>query len=90
MSATLAVATVLACVLACISFLAGTTYTDHARNRAYRQLAEERRELNAMLVYSLDSYGTPSTGSCPYAPFHACASRQAPLPQPYDHDLADD
>jgi hypothetical protein len=41
MSATLAIAALLATVLACMSFLAGTTYTDRARNRAYRQLVEE-------------------------------------------------
>jgi hypothetical protein len=90
MSTTLAVAAVLATVLACISFLAGTTYTDHARSRAYRQLVEERRELNAMLVYSLDSYPTPSPHRSVYAAVHPGASRRATLLQPYDDDLTDD
>ena len=90
MTTTPAVAAVLASVLACISFLAGTTYTDHARNRAYRRLAEERRELNAMLVYSLDSYPPPSSHRSAYAAVHPGASRHATSLQPYDDDLTDD
>ncbi|MGH4006965.1 MAG: hypothetical protein ACRDTH_02135 [Pseudonocardiaceae bacterium] len=45
MSAILAVAALLATVLAGIGFLARTTYTDRARDPAYRQLVHERREL---------------------------------------------
>jgi hypothetical protein len=90
MSATLAVAALLATVLACISFLAGTTYTDHTRNRAYRQLVAERRELNAMLLHSLDSRTMHSPRSSPYEPFYPGMGRQTTLLQPYDHDLADD
>jgi hypothetical protein len=55
MSVTLAVAALLATVLACISFLAGTICTDRACDRTYRQLVEERRELNAMLLRSSNS-----------------------------------
>lgn len=85
MSAMLAVAALLATVLACIGFLAGTAYTDRARERAYRQLVHERRELNAMLLHTLDSY-TPSS----YTPFQPGMSRQATLRQPYDHHLGGD
>jgi hypothetical protein len=90
MSTTLAVAALLASVLACISFLAGTTYTDRARDRAYRQLVEERRELNAMLLYSLDSCPTSSPHSSPHTAFPGDTSRHATLLQPYGHDLTDD
>lgn len=37
MSTTLALAALLAAVLSSISFLAGTTYSDRAHNRAYRE-----------------------------------------------------
>lgn len=90
MSATLSVAALLATVLACFSFLAGITYTDHTRNRAYRRLAEESREINAMLLHSLDSHAMPSPRGPSYEPFHPGMGRQTRVLQPYDHDLADD
>ena len=90
MSTTLAVAALLATVLACISFLAGTTYTDSARDRAYRQLVKQRRELNEMLLPSADSYTTACPHSPSYELFHPGMGRQATLLQPYDHDLDDD
>ena len=45
-------------VLTSISFLAGITYTDYARDQANRLQAAERRELNAMIqqVQLLRSY----------------------------------
>jgi hypothetical protein len=90
MSATLIVAALLA-TIACISFLAGTTHTDRTRNRAYRRLVEETRELNAMLLHSLDSPTMPSPRSSPsYEPFHPGMGRQTTLLQPYAHDLDDD
>lgn len=87
MSTPLAIAALLAVVLASIGFLAGTTYTDCARDWSYRRLSEERRELNAMLWHSL--------GSCaasPYRPLQPGTSRQTTLPQPppYDQDVDDD
>ena len=36
-------------VLTSISFLAGVTYTDYARDQANRLQAAERRELNAII-----------------------------------------
>jgi hypothetical protein len=86
MSTTVAVAALLAVLLASISFLAGTTYTDRTRDRSYRRLVEERRELNAMLVHSRG----PSYDS-PYGSRSPGTSHQATLLHPsYDQDLDDD
>lgn len=59
MSAILAVTALLATVLTSIGFLAGTSYTDRARDQAYRRLAEERRELNTMLLHSQGLFTAP-------------------------------
>ena len=86
MSTTLAIAALLASVLACISFLVGTTYTDRARDRSYRRLVEERRELNAMLLHSRSLC---TTSPCRHLP--SGTSRQTMLLQPsYDLDTDDD
>ncbi|PZS19213.1 MAG: hypothetical protein DLM60_10675 [Pseudonocardiales bacterium] len=86
MSTTLAIAALLAVVLASISFLVGTTYTDRARDRAYRRLVEERRELNAMLWHAEGSYAVS-----PYRPPQLGTSRQTTWLRPtYDYDVDDD
>ena len=86
MSTTVAIAALLASVLARISFLIGTTYTDHARNRSYRRLVEEQRELNAMLLHSRSLCTTS-----PHRFLQSGTSRQATLLQSsYDQDPDDD
>lgn len=82
MSTTLAIAALLAVVLASISFLAGTTYTDRARDRSYRRLVEERRELNAMLLHNRDLYA-----ASPYRFLQTGASRSTLLPPLYDQNV---
>ena len=57
MSVTL-VAALLATLLVCVSFLAGVICSDRARDRAYRQVVEERRRLNATIARGLDSYAS--------------------------------
>jgi hypothetical protein len=71
-------------VLASISFLAGTTYTDHARDQAYRRLAEERRELNTMLLHSLGSSTDP-----PYVLLPTTIHHTRLLQHIYEQDVDD-
>jgi hypothetical protein len=86
MSTTVAIAALLASVLATISFLIGTTYTDRTRNRAYRRLVEEQRELNAVLAHKRSLCTTS-----PHRFLRSGTSRQATLPQSaYDQDPDDD
>jgi hypothetical protein len=86
MSATLTIAALLASVLATISFLVGTTYTDRARNQSYRRLVEEQRELNAMILHSRSLCTTS-----PHRFLQSGTGRQATLLQSsYDQDPDDD